>query len=74
VPISSLTFAILFGLTCVAVVLVGLRFFRMAEPPAGASVEQVRRFGRLMMMAGTAMLVFLVAVIAHGDLKLGAIR
>jgi hypothetical protein len=41
----------------------------MAEPPAGASREQVRRFGRLMMMAATAMLLFLGAVIVHGDLK-----
>ena len=71
---SALVFTILFGLACAAAFLVGLKFFRMAEPPAGASVEQVRRFGRLMMMAATAMIFFLVAVIAHGDLKLGAIR
>jgi hypothetical protein len=52
--------------------LVGLKFFRMAEPPEGASLEQVRRFGRLMMMAATAMLLFLGAVIVHGDLPLKA--
>jgi len=31
--------------------------------------EQARRFGRLLMMAATAMLLFLVAAIVHGDLK-----
>jgi len=44
----------------------------MAEPPSGTTVEQVRRFGRLLMMASTAMLLFLVAVIVHGDLPLRA--
>jgi hypothetical protein len=67
--VSPLIFAILFALVCAAMFLVGLRFFRMAEPPQGANVEQVRRFGRLMMMASTAMLLFLGAVIVHGDLK-----
>jgi hypothetical protein len=67
--VSPLIFAILFALVCAAMFLVGLRFFRMGEPPHGASVEQVRRFGRLMMMASTAMLLFLGAVIVHGDLK-----
>ena len=43
--------------------LLGLRAFRMAEPPAGATVAQVRRFGRLLMMASTAMLIFLVAIV-----------
>lgn len=65
---SPLLIAFLFGLVCLAAFLVGLRFFRMAEPPSGATIEQVRRFGRLMMMASTAMLLFLIAVIIHGDL------
>ena len=51
---SPLVFAILFALVCVGAFLVGLRFFRMAEPPGGASIEQVRRFGRLLMMASSA--------------------
>jgi hypothetical protein len=67
--VSPLIFAILFALVCAGMFLVGLRFHRMAEPPAGASLEQVQRFGRLMMMAATAMLLFLGAVIVHGDLK-----
>jgi hypothetical protein len=67
--VSPLIFAILFALICVAMLVIGLRFFRMAEPPEGASLDQVRRFGRLMMMAATAMLLFLGAVIIHGDLK-----
>jgi hypothetical protein len=69
---SPLAFAILFALICAAMFLVGLRFFRMAEPPGGATIEQVRRFGRLMMMAATAMLFFLVAVIVHGDFPITA--
>lgn len=67
--VTPLVFAILFALVCAAMFLAGLRFFRLAEPPAGASIAQVRRFGRLMMMAATAMLLFLGAVIVHGDLK-----
>jgi hypothetical protein len=52
--------------------LVGLKFFRMAEPPSGTTIEQAQRFGRLMMMAATAMFLFLVAVIVHGDFALTA--
>jgi hypothetical protein len=72
--ISPLVFVILFALVCVAAFLVGLRFLRMAEPPGGATVDQVRRFGRLMMMAATAMLIFLVAIVIHGDLPLSGAR
>jgi hypothetical protein len=53
---------------CVAAFLVGLRFYRMTEPPRGTTVEHVQRFGRLMMMASVAMFLFLVAIIIHGDL------
>ena len=67
--VSPLNFAILFALVCVGGFLVGLRFFRMTRPPEGTTVEQVRRFGRLMMMASTALLLFLVAIIVHGDLN-----
>ena len=54
---SPLVFAILFALVCAGMFLLGLRAFRMAAPPSGATVEQVRRFGRLLMMAATAMLI-----------------
>jgi hypothetical protein len=70
--VSPLVFALLFALICIAGFLVGLRFYRTAEPPSGTTVEQVRRFGRLLMMASTAMLLFLVAVVVHGDLPLRA--
>ena len=69
VPVSPLTFAILFALVCAAAFLVGLRFFRMTNPPSGTTVEHVRRFGRLLMMASVAMFLFLIAVIVHGDLR-----
>ena len=71
-PISPLVFAVVFALICVGMFLVGLRFYRMADPPRGTSVEQVQRFGRLMMMSATAMLFFLVAVIIHGDFPITA--
>jgi hypothetical protein len=74
VSVSPLIFAILFALVCVGAFLIGLRFFRMPARPGGATVEQVRRFGRLLMMASTAMLIFLVAIVVHGDLKLGLSR
>jgi uncharacterized membrane protein SpoIIM required for sporulation len=67
--VSPLIFAILFAAVCAGAFLIGLRFYRMTEPPEGASLDQVKRFGRLMMMAATAMLLFLGAVIVHGDLK-----
>ena len=71
-PVSPLVFAIFFAVVCAAMFLLGLRFFRMIEPPSGTTVEQVRRFGRLMMMAATAMLLFLVAVIVRGDFPITA--
>ncbi|MEO8454053.1 MAG: hypothetical protein ABI454_02740 [Sphingomicrobium sp.] len=71
---SPLLVAILFALVCGAAFLFGLRFVRAAEPRGGASVEQARRFGRLLMMAATAMLIFLVAIIVHGDLPLSGAR
>ena len=69
---TPLVFAVLFAVICAGGFLIGLRFYRMAEPPSGTTVEQLQRFGRLMMMASTAMLLFLVAVIIHGDLPLKA--
>ena len=50
----------------------GLRFYRMTEPPRGTTIEHVQRFGRLMMMASVAMFLFLIAIIIHGDL--GVVR
>jgi hypothetical protein len=70
--VTSLTVAIAFALVCAAMFLAGLRFTRTAEPPGGTTVEQARRFGRLMMMSATAMLLFLVAVIVRGDFPLDA--
>jgi hypothetical protein len=60
----------LFAFVCVSAFLVGLRFYRMTEAPSGTTVEQTRRFGRLLMMASTGLLLFLIAIIVHGDLRL----
>ena len=56
-------------LICVGAFLVGLRFFRMTEPRGEITPEQAQRFGRLLMMASTAMLLFIGAAWLHGDLK-----
>ena len=66
---SPLVVAILFGLVSAAAFALGLRAYRTTDPREGVTVEQARRFGRLLMMAATAMLLFLVAAIVHGDLK-----
>jgi len=61
--------AIAFGLVCAATFALGLRAYRTTEPRDGVTIDQARRFGRLLMMASTALLLFLVAAIFHGDLK-----
>ncbi|HKX93033.1 MAG TPA: hypothetical protein VJM15_11500 [Sphingomicrobium sp.] len=66
---SPLLVAILFALVCAAAFGVGLRAWRASAPRDGVTVEQSKRFGRLLMMAATAMLLFLVAVIVRGELK-----
>ena len=66
---SPLVVAIAFGVICAAAFAMGLRAYRTTEPRDGVTVEQAQRFGRLLMMAATAMLLFLVAVIFHGDFK-----
>ena len=71
-PLSPLVFAILFGLVCAGSFLVGLRFFRTTEPRGDITVDQARRFGRLMMMSTTAMILFLIVLIVRGDLPLRA--
>lgn len=68
---SPLVVAIVFALICAAAFAVGLRFYRMTEPRGEVTAEQARRFGRLLMMASTALFLFLVAVIVHGDLRIG---
>jgi hypothetical protein len=67
--VTPLVVAIAFGLVCAAAFALGLRAYRTAAPREGVTLDQARRFGRLLMMASTAMLFFLVATIAHGDLK-----
>jgi hypothetical protein len=67
---SPLTFVALYVLVCVGAFAVGMRFFRTSEPRGDISIEQARRFGRLLMMAATAMLLFVGALYVHGDLKL----
>jgi len=54
--VSPLVVAILFGLVCAASFAMGLRAYRTTEPREGVSVDQAKRFGRLMMMGSTAML------------------
>jgi hypothetical protein len=69
--LSVLLFVILWALICAAAFMVGLRFFRTTEPRGEVTVDQARRFGRLLMIASTGLFLFLVAVIVHGDLRIG---
>jgi len=40
VPISPIVFAVVFAVVCAGAFLVGLKFYRMAEPPEGASLDR----------------------------------
>jgi hypothetical protein len=68
---NPLLFVAVWALVCAGAFALGLRFFRMTEPTDAITLDQARRFGRLLMMAAAAMLLFLVAALVHGDLKLG---
>jgi hypothetical protein len=67
---SPLVVAAVYVAVCAAAFLLGLRFFRMTEPRGEISVDQGRRFGRLLMMGATMLVLFLAALWLHGDLKL----
>ncbi len=68
-PMNPLVVAIAFGLVAAAAFALGLRAYRTVTPREGVTVEQAQRFGRLMMMASTALLLFLVAVIVRGEFR-----
>ena len=68
-PVNPLVVIALWAAVCVGAFLIGLRFFRMTEPRGQISVAQAQRFGRLLMMSATAILLFLGAIWLHGDLK-----
>lgn len=69
---TPLLVAILFGLVCAGAFAFGLKFFRTTEPRGDVTVEQARRFGRLLMMSATAMFLFLIVLIVRGELPLRA--
>jgi hypothetical protein len=71
---SPLLFLALYALACAGTFALGLKFFRASEEKPGVSLDQSRRFGRLLMMAATALLIFPIALWFHGDLKLEALR
>ena len=68
-PVTPLAIVILFALVSAGAFALGLRAYRATEPREGVTVEQSQRFGRLLMMGSTALLLFLVAVIVRGELK-----
>ena len=68
-PVSPLLFIGFYVAVSAAAFLVGLRMVRTTEPREGVTIEQARRFGRLMMMGATVLIVFLAALWFHGDLK-----
>ena len=67
---SPVVFVALYALACAGAFALGLRFFRASEERPGVTADQSRRFGRLLMMAATALLILPVAAWLHGDLKL----
>ena len=69
---SPLLVAVLFAAIAAGAFALGLAFYRTAEPRGEISVAQARRFGRLLMMAATALLLFLVAILVRGELKVSA--
>ena len=66
---NPLLFIAAWVLVCLGAFALGLTFYRTAEPRGEISVAQAKRFGRLLMMAATAMLLVLGALWFHGDLK-----
>ena len=66
---NPLVFIAVWVAVCAGAFLLGLRFFRSTEPRGDITVVQAQRFGRLLMMAATAMLFFLGAIWLHGDLE-----
>ena len=68
-PVSPLIFIGVYVAVCAAAFLTGLRLFRTTEPRGEVSVDQLHRFGRLMMMGATMLILFLAALWFHGDLK-----
>jgi hypothetical protein len=67
---SELIFIGFYVLISVAALAIGLRFYRMTEAPSERiSLDQAKRFGRLLVMAAMAMIVFVAALWWHGDLK-----
>jgi hypothetical protein len=71
--VSPALFLALVGLVCAGVFLVGLRFVRMAESPNSAmQIDQVHRFGRLMMFAAPAMFIAIAVLLLTG--AIGPIR
>ena len=66
---TPLVVAILFGRVSAGTFALGLRAYRTTAPREGVTVDQAKRFGRLLMMASTALLLFLIAVIVRGELK-----
>ena len=71
---NPLAFVIVYLIASTGAFALGLKFFRADETKGDVTLDQARRFGRLLMMAASAMLLFLVAIWAHGDLKLGLSR
>ena len=67
---SPLLFVILYLLVAGGAFLLGLKFYRTSDARGDVTPEQSRRFGRLLMMAATALLIFPIALWFHGDLKL----
>ena len=68
---STSVFLGLYVLVCVGAAYAGYRMFHGSIPPEGVTPDQAKRFGRLLMMSATMLLIVPAALWFHGDLKLG---
>jgi len=69
--LSTSVFLGLYVLVCVGAAYAGYRMFHGSTPPEGVTPDQAKRFGRLLMMSATMLLIVPAALWFHGDLKLG---
>ena len=68
---SPLVFLGLYALICVGAAYAGYRMYHGSTAPEGVTPDQAKRFGRLLMMSATMLLIVPAALWFHGDLKLG---
>ena len=65
-PVSPALFLALIGFVAATGFLMGVRFRRMERPLGGSSVEQVNRFGLLLMVANPLLFLMVCGLVLSG--------